>query len=207
MIKVYGFPNSRSTRVVWALEEIGVDYDYVLVNLMQGEGRQAPYLAVNPTGKVPALADGDLALAESGAIVTYLAEKFPEAGLIPSQAQAQARAEYFQWAFFALSELEQPLWTLAKHRFALPEARRVAAVLPTAEWEFSRAAKVLAQHLANRQYVAGDRFTAADILTAHTLAWARAYKLPFNSDTLEAYADRQLARPAFAAAKQREAAG
>lgn len=206
MIKVYGFPNSRSLRVVWALEEVGLNYDYVKIDLAKGEGRQPGYLAVNPTGKVPALVDGATVIAESAAIVTYIAEQNPHAGLIPPLSDAKARAEYFQWSFFALTELEQPLWTLAKHRFTLPESKRVPAIEATALWEFGVAAKLLAQHLAGRFYVAGDSFTGADIFTAQTLAWARAWKIPFGSDVLESYADRILGRPAVAAAKAREAA-
>ena len=116
------------------------------------------------------------------------------------------RARYNQWCYFVLSELEQPLWTMAKHRFALPERRRVPAVLATAHWEFTVAAKVLAAGLGRREFIVDDRFTAADILIAHTLAWARAFELPLEHDHLAAYAERLLARPAWARAREREQA-
>jgi len=206
MLTVYGCPKTRSARVVWALEEAGAEYAYHKVDLFAGAGRQPDYLALNPAGKVPALVDGTLTLTESAAICTYIGDRFPASGLTP-QGDIAARACYNQWCYFALSELEQPLWTLAKHRFALPETRRVPAILETAQWEFSGAARILALGLGEREFISGDHFSAADILIAHTLAWAQAFALPLGHDNLDAYAARLLARPAFVRAQARELAG
>jgi glutathione S-transferase len=203
MLQVYGCPNTRSTRVVWALEEVGVEYDYHKVDLLAGAGRQPAYLALNPGGKVPTLVDGDLVLTESAAICTYIGDRFAASGLTPPAGSIE-RARYNQWCFFVMSELEQPLWTIAKHRFALPEKRRVPAVIETAIWEFAMAAKVLTTGLGEREFLVGDRFTAADILAAHTLAWARAYQLAPGNPHLDAYADHLLARPAWERARARE---
>ena len=205
MLQVYGCPNTRSTRVVWALEEAGAEYDYHKIDLLAGAGRRPDYLALNPGGKVPTLVDGELVLTESGAICTYIGDCFPGSGLTPPAGSSE-RARYNQWCFFVMSELEQPLWTIAKHRFALPEKRRVPAVIETAVWEFAVAAKVLAIGLGEREYLVGERFTAADLLAAHTLAWARANKLPPADSRVEAYADRLLARPAWERARARERA-
>ncbi|MFO1433073.1 MAG: glutathione S-transferase family protein [Candidatus Competibacteraceae bacterium] len=203
MLTVFGFPNTRSARAVWALEEAGADYDYIKVDLFKGEGRRPPYIDLNPGGKVPALRDGDFVLTESSAICTYIGDKFPESGLTPSVG-TQERARYLQWCFFVIGELEQPLWTMAKHRFALPEKRRIPAVIDTAIWEFEVAAKVLATGLGDKQFIAGENFTAADIMAAQTLAWARVFELPLNYDSLETYADRMLSRPTVARARARE---
>ncbi|MDS4070424.1 MAG: glutathione S-transferase family protein [Candidatus Competibacter sp.] len=205
MLQVYGCPNTRSTRVVWALEEAGAEYDYHKIDLLAGAGRRPDYLALNPGGKVPTLVDGERVLTESGAICTYIGDCFPASGLTPP-AGSPERARYNQWCFFVMSELEQPLWTIAKHRFALPEKRRVPAVIETAVWEFAVAAKVLAIGLGQREYLVGERFTAADLLAAHTLAWARANKLPPADPHVEAYVDRLLARPAWERARARERA-
>jgi glutathione S-transferase len=86
----------------------------------------------------------------------------------------------------------------------LPEKRRVPAVIETASWEFAMAAKVLTTGLGECEFLVGDRFTAADILAAHTLAWARAYQLIPGNPHLDAYADRLLARPAWERARARE---
>ena len=205
MLTIYGCANTRSSRAVLALEEVGAEYEYVPVNLMAGAGRQPDYLALNPGGKVPTLVDGEFILTESAAICTYIGDLFPSARLTPPVG-TQDRAHYDQWCYFALSELEQPLWTIAKHTFALPERLRVPAVIETARWEFGIAAKVLAAGLGQREFIVGDRFTAADILLAHTLAWAQVVKLPLGHENLTAYAARLLARPAFVRARARERA-
>lgn len=205
MLTVYGCANTRSTRVVWTLEEAGAEYEYVQIDLRAGAGWQPDYLALNVGGKVPTLVDNEFVLTESAAICTYIGDRFPDAGLVPPVG-TQERASYNQWCYYALSELEQPLWTIAKHRFALPERWRVPAMLDTARWEFAVAAKVLAAGLGRREFVVGERFTVADILIAHALAWARACELPLEYDHLQTYAARLWDRPALAKARQRERA-
>ena len=201
-MRVYGCPGTRSVRALWALEEAGVEYAYVHVDLKSGEARRAPFLQINPGGKVPALVDGNLVLTESAAICMYVADKFPASQLLPNDVAARASAT--QWCFFALTELEQPLWTLAKHTFALPEKYRVPAIMDTARWEFARAANVLATGLGEREFIVGERFTAADLLLTHTLNWARSRSIDLGHAMLNAYADRMQAREAFARAMQRE---
>jgi len=203
MIHIYGYPFTRSTRAVWALEEAGAEYGYTPVNLAKGEHKLPEFLKLNPGGKVPALIDDDLVLTESAAICTYIGEKFPASMLVPTQ--IADRAHYFQWCFFAMSELETPLWTMAKHTQFLPQERRVPAVAETCIWEFQRATAVLAQHMAGREYVVGGQFTAADILLGGTLNWARATKISLESAVLEAYAERMAARPGLVRAREREA--
>ena len=195
-MKLYGHPNSRATRALWALEEVQAEYEYVHVDLKSGEGHSDSYLALNPAGKVPTLIDGELVITESAAICLYLGDKFPESGLVPPIGST-ARAECYRWVSFAISEIEQPLWTIAKHRFVLPEEKRVAAILQTAFWEFSIAAGVLAKGIADRQNAAGETFTAADILLGHTLAWARSTRIELGHDSLNGYADRVLGRHAL----------
>ncbi len=203
MLTVYGCANTRSTRVVWALEEASAEYQYVPINLRAGAEGHAEYLTLNMSGKVPTLVDKDFVLTESAAICTYVADCFPQAHLVPPVG-SQERASYNQWCYFAMSELEQPLWTMAKHRFALPKPQRVSAIMDTARWEFSIATSILAAGLADRPYILGEQFSAADILIGHTLAWARAWELPLGHDNLQAYAARLSERPAWLRAQQRE---
>ena len=161
--------------------------------------------ALNPGGKVPTLVEDDFVLTESGAIVAYLADKRPDVGLMPA-AGTPERAKCWQWMLFALTELEQPLWTISKHTFALPEKLRVPAIIPTAKKEFLRAAGVLATGLGDREWLGGDAFTGADLMVGHTLAWARAFSVPWEQPTIDAYAERVLSRPALARASAREQA-
>lgn len=201
---LYGCPNTRSLRAAWALEEAGAKYDYVRINLFKGEGRQPPLIDLNPGGKVPTLRDGELTLTESAAIITHLGECFPKSGLMPGRQHRAERAAYFEWSFFVMSELEQPLWTIAKHRFALPEKLRRGDIEPTAAWEFQRAMRRLAGHLEGRDTLLESGFCGADILVAHTLAWARSARIDGGQPALDAYLERHWHRPAAERARARE---
>jgi glutathione S-transferase len=203
MIKIYGFPYTRSTRATWALEEAGAEYEFIPVNLAKGHQNQPEFLKVNPGGKVPALVDNDFVLTESAAICTYIGERFPASGLVPSR--INDRAHYYQWSFFTMSELETPLWTMTKHTKILPKERQIPAIAESCIWEFQRAANVLAKHLEGREFVVGEQFTAADILLGATLNWARKAEIQLMSTVLEAYADRMADRPALLRAREREA--
>lgn len=204
MIVLYGYPQSRSLRAVWALEEAQAEYEYRKVDLLKGEGRTPSYLGVNPGGKVPALAEDGFVLTESAAIVTYIGERFGHSRLTP-QAGTRDRAHYDQWCFFVIGELEQPLWTMAKHRFALPKDWRMPAIIETAGKEFEKALKILESGLGDKPYILGEEFSGADILVSHTLAWGVKAGHPPAAQTLLSYLERTRARPALARAIEREA--
>lgn len=200
MLTLYGLPKTRSDRALWALEEKGAPYQFEYVHLGKGEGRTPEFLALNPAGKIPLLVDGDLVVAESIAICNYIADRCAGKVIAPAFG-SDDRAHYDQWCSFAISELEQPLWTIAKHRFALPEEKRVPAIMDTARWEFTIAAQRLAKGLEGREFILGDTFSVADILLGHTLKWARAFDVPTEQVTVDAYADKLFARPAFIVVK------
>ena len=195
MLNLYGRFPTRSNRVQWALEELEVPYTFYVIDFAAGDSRSPFFLKLNPGGKIPVLQDGDLVITESGAICNYLGDKFPESGLTPRPGTPE-RAKYDQWMFFAQAELEQPMWTKAKHKFALPKAQRVTGLEDTVAWEFAVAARILAEGLGDREFLVGDQFTMADILVSHTLGWARVAKLEIPHQNLIDYADRNFARPA-----------
>ena len=159
------------------------------------------YLALNVGGKVPTLVEGEFVLTESGAICTYIGDRFPATGLTPPVG-GQERARYDQWCYFALSELEQPLWTIGKHTFALPERRRAPAVLETARWEFSVAAKILAEGLGRREFIAGDRVSPPPTFWSRT-RWPghRLSNCHWGTIIWESYTTRLLARPVWRRAR------
>ena len=95
------------------LQELDLDFEYVQVDLTKEQHRRPEFMAVNPAGRVPVLVDDDLVLNESVAIVLYLAEKHPQKGFLPTE--PRARAEVYRWLFFTATELEQPLWRIARH--------------------------------------------------------------------------------------------
>lgn len=205
MLKIYGYPNTRSLRATWMAEELGLDYAYQLVDLMQGDARKPDYLSVNPAGKVPALESEGAFIAESLAIINFLAGLKPDMELVPFSSTYR-RARYDQWCSFALTELEQPLWTISKHKFALPKERRCAPIIETAAWEYQQALALFSEGLAEHDFILGEQFSGADILLAHGLFWGMAFKQPIEQENLRAYIGRAGVRPALAAARAREEA-
>lgn len=206
MMKLFGVPGTRSLRAAWALEEAGATYQYFKVDLRAGEGRKPPFSELNAVGKVPLLIDDDVVLAESAAIVNYVGARFPEARLLADDSPA-LRAEYDRWAFFIMTELEEPLWTRTKHSFALPKAHRHPQVIATTEYEYKRMVDVMANDLGARQYLVDERFTGVDILAGHTLAWGKNAYGEHSHDNINAYLERLMARPALLAARDKEQAG
>ena len=129
-MKLYEFAPTRSIRVRWTLQELGIDFEAVPVNLLAGEHHSPAFLKLNPAGKLPVLVDGDMVLTESIAIVLYLAEKYRDKGLMP--ADLQQRAQLMRWLLFTTTELEQPLWRMARHTRLYPEEKRLPAELALA---------------------------------------------------------------------------
>ena len=192
-MKLYEFAPTRSIRARWLLQELGVDFEAVSVDLRAGEHRRPEFLAINPAGKLPVLVDGDFVLTESVAIVLYLAAKHASKGLLPMD--PRQRAEVDRWLLFTVTELEQPLWRIARHTALYPEERRLPAEVLLASEDFRAMADVLEKHMQQRQFVAGERVTVADFVLAYTLDWANEVKLLDGYPQLLAYMGRMYARP------------
>jgi glutathione S-transferase len=196
--RAVGSPGSRLIRVTWMLEELGEAYE-----ILKAKQHSDTMRRYNPSGKVPALVDGDVVITDSAAICAYLGDKHSEKGL--GGATPAERGQIASWLFFAQSELEAPLWNKLKHRMLLAESERAEV----GEWtraEFGREIANLEARLSDRQFAMGDRFTAADVVIGHCGQWARNARFEIESDSVNAYLDRVLARPALARAKAREAA-
>ena len=202
-MKLYEAGPSRSARARWALQELGVDFESVPVNMAAGDHRSLEFLALNPAGKVPVLVDDDFILTESAAILIYLADKYPDRRLAPRPDQLQDRAQFNRWMFFCVTELEQPLWRTAKHQFLYPEGKRLPADVELAQKDFKAMAAVLEAHLEGRSFVVGDTLTVADIILAYTLDWASMYGWLVDFAHLKAYVARLYQLPS---APQRMAA-
>jgi glutathione S-transferase len=190
---LYEFPPTRSIRARWTLQELGVPFEAVQVNLITGEHRRPEFLRINPAGKIPVLVDDDLVLTESVAIPVYLAEKYPERRLLPTDARQRAHAN--KWLLFAATELEQPLWRITRNTRLYPEDRRQPSDVALASQEFEDMAAVLDRHMQGRQFVVGETATVVDFVTAYTLDWANEVKLLGGFSNLLAYMERMYARP------------
>ncbi|WP_394129090.1 glutathione S-transferase family protein [Shewanella maritima] len=195
MITLYGTPKSRALRVSWLLEELGVDWQFSFLNFAKGDNRSDSFLAMNPSGKMPVITDGDMVVTESAAIMRYLAERYGNGAFLPEPGTESA-AKHHQWVSFIITELEQPLWSMGKHRFALPEEQRLAEMLPVAKFEFDRAAAIAESWTPESGYILGDKVTIADILLAHTLMWATVFEQDLPPK-LTAFRDRMQLRPAL----------
>lgn len=192
-MKLYEFAPTRSIRARWALQELGVDFEAITVNLLLGEHTQPQFREINPAGKLPALVDGDFVLTESVAIVLYLAEKYPHKCLLPTD--LRQRAELNRWMLFTVTELEQPLWRIARHTTLYPETERLPADVTLARREFKEMAAVLEKHMQARQFVVGDSVTVADFVLAYTVDWGNEVKLLDHCPRLRSYMERMYARP------------
>jgi glutathione S-transferase len=193
MIKLYGQAPTRALRVHWLLNALGLEYQEIPINMMAGEHRKPEFLKVNPAGKVPVLVDGDTVLTESSAIQLYLAEKFPQAGLIPKS--LKERAEMYQWIFFLVTEIEAPLWRMARNTVIYPEAERQPEDVKIAAREGKAMLAVLEKHMQGREFLVGKHISVADMNAAYVLDWANEAGLLGESPTLQAYLERLYARP------------
>lgn len=189
MYKLIGGKKSRAFRVLWALEEMELEYEHIVASPRSDEVR-----AVNPSGKIPAFIVGEDVLLDSVAIIQFLADKH---GKLTFPAGTIERAKQDSFMQFTCDEVDGTLWTAARNTFVLPEEKRVPAIKDTLRWEFARSMQVLADRLGDRQYLMGDTFTVADIVTAHCGTWARNANFFSGQPTVEAYIDRCIARPAY----------
>jgi glutathione S-transferase len=193
MMRLYGFAGTRSQRALWGLKEVDADFEFVSVNLREGEHKRPEFLRINPAGKVPVLIDGDQIIPESAAIVLYLADKYPEKGLMPDDLRERAQA--YRWTLFAVTELEQPLWRITRHTLLYPPEKRSPADIELAREDFKTMAAILDRHLDGREFIVGNALSVADCVTAYLIDWANELHLIDTFPQLQAYLERLYARP------------
>ena len=195
MYTVIGGTKTRAFRVMWMLEELGQPYDLNPAAPRSDEARK-----YNPSGKIPALVDGDEVLTDSVAIMTYLADKH---GALTAPAGTPARARQDAMTFWLIDEFDAVLWAAAKHSFVLPEEARVPAIKDSLKAEFERAASTLSDRLEG-PFLMGDQITLPDLLAVHCINWSIGAKFPRVDDKLNLWAKSLRERPAFLAAMAKE---
>jgi glutathione S-transferase len=179
----------RPIRVVWALEEVGADYE--LVTVSAEEGRSAEHRARHPLGRVPVLEDEQGPMFESTALVFHVAELYPDAGLMPPPA-THDRAVVQGWSIFAMTELEAPAIESYRQRETNPEASAKAAA------RCEDAVAALGGALSGTPpYLVGSRFTVADIVAGGVLGVAVRVGAIEQSPATAAYLESLVARPAW----------
>lgn len=195
MIKLHFAPLTRSIRIRWLLEELGLEHELIRTEYNRDGSRG--FAQATPSGNYPFLEDGDVALSESGAIVQYILEKYGDGRLEPLIDSAE-RADYLFWLHFAegtaANSINTTVWLTVYRQDADRHQEIISAVRGSANTVFGKAEAVLQ----NRPFIAGDGFTAADIMMGHTLATAKWLGMLTDAHpkTVD-YVDRLFARPAL----------
>ncbi len=185
---------SRSITALWMLEELGLPYRSVMRDLKTGGNRAADYLALNPTGKVPTLEVGGALVSENPAICIFLADRYGYGGLSPRIEDAE-RGAWLKWIVFATSVFE-PARALAEVKIDTPPGGWGGGWVPLAD-----VTRILEEILTGREYLVGERFTAADVMLGSTIAVSLFTKVMERTPAVGAYNDRLVARPAFQRAR------
>ncbi|ACG77359.1 glutathione S-transferase [Phenylobacterium zucineum HLK1] len=184
----YTHPMSRGRIIRWMLEEVGQPYTTKV--LAWGENKSPEYLAVNPMGKVPTIVHGGTVVTECAAICAYLADAFPQAGLAPPHG-SRLRGPYYRWLFFGAGPIEQAVGVktlgieLSDEQKMMLGFGDMKTVLDTLEGA-----------LKDREYLAGEAFTAADLYIASHLGWGMEFGTLEKRATFQAYVERCGNRPA-----------
>ena len=205
MLKIYGIPGSRAIRTLWLCRELGVPFEQVAVNFADPATKTPEFLAVNPSGKIPAIDDDGFALSESMAINFYLAKKH-KSPMLPGDLQGEARV--LQWSFWVMTEVEKPLLNVMLQRMKPPADPQAAQYFRernplnpelerTSLETLEKPLTYLNAHLQGRDYLLGNAFTLADLNVASVMLWAPRAKLDLSGKpNAKAWLDRCLARPA-----------
>lgn len=186
-MKLYWCPKTRAYRAVWMLEEVGLPYERVLIDIRDPSAERDPGFALaSPMGKVPALEDGEVRLAESAALCLYVADRHAPGRLAPAIDDPR-RGDFLYWMFYTPAVVEPAL----SEKFGGGETNRF-----TNGWgDFDVMIEVLEKGLDRGPWILGEQFTAADVMLGSSAIFMRQFGVLPASPTLEAYADRCAERP------------
>lgn len=201
MLTVYHVPRTRSVRILWLCEELGLEYRVVSVDFSARYRMSPEWLRMNPVGKVPVLTDDDLTLFESGAIVQYLLDRYGSGALQPPPGTPE-HARYLQWSWFAEATFARPLGEIVNHRRVFAEAEQSRAAIEEMQARARLCIGAVEQALEGRAYILGDEFTAADIMMGYSLMLTD-WLVPGDApDNVARYKEALFSRPAYRKAVQ-----
>ncbi len=193
MTKLHGTSRSRSARSLWALEELGVNYEHL--PMPTTDAKSPAHLKLNPNGHVPVLEDDDVVVWESMAINLYLADKYGKNSLWP--ADATGRAAAYQWSFWAMTEVEPHLITVLRNRVMAPPDQRDEKAAQAAVEALKAPLNALEGALKGKEYLLGKNFSIADLNVAAVMSWIPMMKLDLSSTpTVAAWLQKCLGRDA-----------
>ena len=178
MIKLFHAKGSRSVRIIWLFEELGLDYELVVLE----RGKPNPdFVDASPFAKLPAIKDGDLLLSESVAIVQYILMKYGEGRLQPEK-DSNEYAYFLHWLNFGESTLILPIVDILKNTMFRPEEHRHHYTIDSAKESFIKLLKTMDPMLSQQNFLVGNEFTAADIINGYTLRLASNLELLNGAD-------------------------
>lgn len=190
-MRLHHQPRSRSTRVLWLLEELGIPFD---LTVMSRDTKQTPeYRALHPLGRAPALEEEGGPVFESGALILHIADQNLDAGLI-APLGSHERALQYQWCFFGMTDSEGALMDIARQLWGSSEADR--GIIERAAARFVATAEVVESALGDDDYLVGNSFSVADIVVGSVLGFARTGEITELPAGVVPYVDRLEARPA-----------
>ncbi|WP_151717996.1 glutathione S-transferase family protein [Gemmobacter serpentinus] len=201
-IRLHHVAGSRSFRILWLLEELGLDYQIIPYRLDDGSTRQADFLALSPLGRVPALEVDGLSIFESGAIAQYLLERHPEAGLAPAPGSA-ARARFLEWLHFAETQgalLEQ---LNIQHIFLRPVEARSPVLMKLLTRRLAVTLQAMEARLTRQDSLLEGGFSAADIMLGFNIPAVFRFLSASDYPALAAYGAAMASRPAYLRAMER----
>ncbi len=199
MLKLHFAPMSRAGRIVWLLEELGLEYEINKMAFHPKDLKSDEHRRRHPLGRVPVLEDGDVSIYESGAIVEYILARHADGGLKPA-VEAPEFPEYLQWFHYCEGMVMPPINQIMVHTVLLPAERRNEEVLGQAKRLLAKALAPVEKAIEGREYLIGA-FSAADIMLGHSIYMS--HKLGCVGEdmpNLRAYVKRIESRPAFATA-------
>ena len=201
---LWGIGTGRTMRALWAMHELGLDFELRPILPRNGDTQSEEYTALTARQKVPLLQDKDLVLTESVAIVTYLSDAYGSDQNRLMSMSTVARAKCLEWCVFALSELDGTTMYVLRRHVELPQIYGEApqAVIAAKEYFLKQMRSVDRALADGRTFILGDRFGAADIVLTTCLAYAMQHKIPI-SDAARAYTAKQTSREAYQAAAKR----
>lgn len=201
MLTLHFAPNSRASRTLWLLEELGLEYELNRMDFHPKDLKSDEHRERHPLGRVPVLEDGDVSIFESGAIAEYILERHGSGGLKPAVNDSRF-PEYLQWFHYCEGMVMPPVNTIVVHTLLLPPERQDATVREQAQRLLARAWQPVEQALDGRDYLLIGDFSAADTMLGHACIMSKRLGIvnDENYPNLSAYVDRLLARPACAKA-------
>ena len=196
MLKIHHVPLTRSFRVIWLCEELGLAYEAIPTDFSPAYRASAEWRALNPVGKVPVLLDDKLVMFESGAMVQHILNRYAEGQLEPTPGTTE-HALFLQWCWFGEATFARPLGEIVNHKREFPDDQNIPAVLEEMANRSAVSLAAVAEATADKNYLLGDAFSAADIMVGYSLRLVDTLLPHRMTDDIQPYWQRLLARPAY----------